>query len=157
MTSPDSLSIIHVNGGQLASTGDPRDWQDGGITPISRVAELFGAEPSNAVEWYYPRRLNIDTNGADQMRMNDVAKFLGLRLMHTNDIDVPIYAFQSDLTNGGVLKGAKALVKRAKTPKNQSLLVNGAPEQSHLDQLVADPKENEFLKTVVAFLDPHGE
>ncbi len=156
-TSPDFLSIIHVNGGQLASSGDPRDWEDGGITPIRRVAQLFAAEPSNAVEWYFPKRLNIDTNGADRMKMNDVARFLGLRLKHTDEIDVPIYAFQSDLTDGGVLEGARKLVKRAATPKNQSLLVNGAPEQSHLDQLVAAPKKNEFLKTVITFLDPHGE
>ena len=59
----------------------------------------------NAIEWYFPKRLTIDTNGANEMKMNDVAEFLGLRLMHTNAIDVPIYAFQTDLTDGGVLQG----------------------------------------------------
>ena len=83
-------------------------WQDGGVTPISRVIDLFAAEPSNAVEWYYPKRLNIDTNGADQMKMNGVAKFLGLRLMHTNDINVPIYAFPRD-KKAPVSAGALAL------------------------------------------------
>ena len=148
---------LHINGGGLAASGDPRDWEDGGVTPVSRLAETFAEAPVNSVEWFYPRRLNIDTNGADQMKMNDVAKFLGLRLEHTAEIDVPIYAFQTDLTNGGVVKGAKRLVKRAETPKNQSLIVDGAPEASHLDPLIAAPKKNEFLKTVVPFLDPHGE
>jgi pimeloyl-ACP methyl ester carboxylesterase len=142
---------LHVNAGGLAASGDPRDWEDGGITPIARVAETFGAEP-NSVEWFFPKRLTIDTNGADKMKMNDVAKFLGLRLQHTDEINVPIYAFQTDLTSGGVLKGAERLVKRARTPSNKALLVNGAPQASHLDPLTAAPKDNDFLNTLVDFL-----
>ena len=107
-TSPQTLRLLHVNAGGLAASGDPRPWADGGVTPIARLAELFGQEPANAVEWYFPRRLTIDTNGANEMKMNDVAKFLGLRLEHTKQIDIPIYAFQTDLTSGGVLEGAKA-------------------------------------------------
>ena len=156
-TSPAALGLLHVNAGQLAASGDPRDWADGGVTPVARLAETFGQEPVNAVEWYFPKRLTIDTNGANEMKMNDVAKFLGLRLQHTKQIDVPIYAFQTDLTDGGVLEGAKKLVKLAATPKNQALLVNGAPEQSHLDPLTATPGKSRFLKTLVTFLDPHGD
>jgi hypothetical protein len=140
-----------VNGGELAAGGDPRDWEDGGITPITRLAGTFGAEP-NSVEWFFPKRLTIDTNGADKMKMNDVAKFLGLRLEHTDEINVPIYAFQTDLTSGGVLKGAERLVKRARTPSNRALLVNGAPQASHLDPLTAAPNDNDFLNTLVDFL-----
>ncbi len=151
-TSPPELSTLHVNAGQLAAAGDRRDWVDGGVTPIVRLAENFGQEPSNGVEWYFPRRLTIDTNGANEMKQNEVADFLGLRLMHTNRIDVPIYAFQTDLTGGGVLKGARKLVKRAKTEKADSMLVNGAPEQSHIDPLTAAPNKNEFLATLVDFL-----
>ncbi len=152
-TSPDSLQLLHVNAGGLAEAGDPRDWVDGGVTAVSRIAATFGNEPANAVEWYFPRRLSIDTNGANQLKQNEVADFLGLRLMHAKKIDVPIYAFQTDLTDGGVLRGAKALVKRARTTKQESLLVQGAPQQSHLDPLTAAPKQNEFLKTLVAFLE----
>ncbi|HEY8002193.1 MAG TPA: hypothetical protein VID76_09660, partial [Solirubrobacterales bacterium] len=152
-TSPAALGLLHINAGRLAATGDPRDWEDGGVTPVARLAETFGQEPVNATEWYFPKRLTIDTNGADQMKMNDVATFLGLRLMHTDQIDVPIYAFQTDLTEGGVLHGAKALVKRAKTTKREALLVNGDPQQSHLDPLTAAPKQNKFLKNLVRFLD----
>jgi pimeloyl-ACP methyl ester carboxylesterase len=155
-TSPPTLGLLHVNAGGLAPSGDPRDWADGGITPIGRLAETFGQEPVNGTEWYFPKRLTIDTNGADRMKMNDVAEFLGLRLMHTKRIDVPIYAFQTDLTDGGVLSGAKALVKRAKTTKREALLVNGAPQQSHLDPLTAAPERNKFLKKLVAFLGAAG-
>ncbi len=152
-TSPDPLQLLHVNAGGLAAAGDPRDWVDGGVTPVDRLAETFANEPVNAVEWYFPRRLSIDTNGADELKQNDVAEFLGLRLMHAKRIDVPIYAFQTDLTDGGVLRGAKALVRRAKTTKADSVLVQGAPQQSHLDPLTASPKRSEFLKTLVAFLE----
>ena len=84
--------------------------------------------------------------------MNDVAEFLGLRLEHTRQIDVPIYAFETDLTGGDVLRGAERLVKRAQTTTRQSMLVEGAPEQSHLDPLTAAPRRNEFLKTLIDFL-----
>ncbi|HEX6116854.1 MAG TPA: hypothetical protein VFY99_07110 [Solirubrobacterales bacterium] len=155
-TSPASLGLLHVNAGQLADSGEPRDWVDGGVTPVANLTETFGQEPANAVEWYFPRRLTIDTNGADQMRRNDVARFLGLRLEHTRQIDVPIYAFQTDLTGGDVLAGARKLVKRAKTSKRESTLVDGAPGQSHLDPLTAAADDNEFLDTFERFIRAHS-
>lgn len=151
-TSP-STPDLQANLGGLAATGDPRDWVDGGVTPVARLAKLFGQEPTNSVEWFFPRRLTIDTNGADQMKRNDVARFLGLRLEHTRRIDVPIYAFQTTLTHGGVLRGAERLVRRAKTTRGESMLVDGTPLQSHLDPLTATPKRNEFSKTLIRFLD----
>ena len=150
-TSPSGPDL-QANLGGLAETGDPRDWVDGGVTPVARLAKLFGQEPSNSVEWFFPRRLTIDTNGADQMKRNDVAKFLGLRLEHTRQIDVPIYAFQTTLTGGHVLRGAERLVKKAKTTRGESMLVDGAPQQSHLDPLTAPPERNEFSKTLIRFL-----
>lgn len=151
-TSPESLALLHVNAGALAAAGDPRDWEDGGITPVANIAETFGQEPANAVEWYFPRRLSIDTNGANAMRQNAVAKLLGLRLEHTREIDIPIYAFQTDLTDGGVLRGANNLVDRAKTKRSESMFVEGAPQASHLDPLTAAPAGNEFLRTVARFI-----
>ena len=155
-TSPAALGLLHVNAGGLAAAGDPRDWEDGGVTPVSRLASLFAQEPSNGTEWYFPKRLTIDTDGADGMRMNDVAEFLGLRLEHTRQIDVPIYAIQTDLTGGDVLRGAKRLVKRAGTTKAEATLVNADPQQSHLDPLTAAPGKNKFLKTVAPFVDAIG-
>jgi pimeloyl-ACP methyl ester carboxylesterase len=152
-TSPAALGLLHINGGGLAPSGNPRDWVDGGITPVSRLAETFGQEPTNAVEWYFPKRLTIDTNGADQMTRNDVANFLGLRLFHTRKVNLPLYAIATDLAGGHVLDGARNFIARARTTRRQSMLVNRNPLMSHLDPLVAAPKTNAFLKTVVPFLD----
>jgi len=143
---------LHANAGQLATSGDPRDWVDGGVTPVRRIAKTFGQEPSNSIEWYFPRRLTIDTNGADQLRENAVARYLGLRLMHARQVNLPLYALQTDLTHGHVLRGARRFIRRARTTGAESMLVNAAPEESHLDPLMADPSTNRFFKTVVPFL-----
>jgi pimeloyl-ACP methyl ester carboxylesterase len=152
-SSPPDLSLLHINGGALAASGDPRDWQDGGVTPLARLAETFGQEPTNAVEWYFPKRLTIDTNGADQMTQNDVANFLGLRLVHTPKVNLPLYAIATDLAGAHVLDGARNLIARSRITKKQSMLINRNPLMSHLDPLTAAPKTNAFLKTVVPFLD----
>lgn len=151
-TSPQSLSLLHVNAGGLAAAGSPRPWVDGGVTPVRRVARTFAQEPANAVEWYFPFRLTIDTNGANQMRQNEVAEFLGLRLEHTEQINVPIYAFQTDLTDGRVLNGAKALIERSRTTRRESKLINGDPRQSHLDPLTAAPDTNGFARSLARFI-----
>jgi pimeloyl-ACP methyl ester carboxylesterase len=152
-TSPPDLSLIHINGGGLAASGDPRDWVDGGLTPVSRLAAAFGQEPTNGIEWYFPQRLTIDTNGADQMRRNDVADFLGLRLFHTRKVDLPLYAIATDLARAHVLRGARNFIRRARTNRRESVLVDRDPQMAHLDPLIAAPKTNAFLKTVVPFLE----
>jgi len=152
-TSPSSLRLIHINGGSLAPSGDPRDWIDAGITPLNRLINSFAQEPANGVEWYFPRRLTIDTDGANAMQRNPVADFLGLRLFHTRKIRLPLYALQTNLTSGGVLNGARAFIKRAKTTKRQSTLVDASAVQSHLDPLLAAPRANRFYKTAVRFLN----
>jgi pimeloyl-ACP methyl ester carboxylesterase len=151
-TSPQSLSLLHINAGRLAAAGSPRPWVDGGVTPVRRLARTFAQEPANAVEWYFPFRLTIDTNGANQMRQNEVAEFLGLRLEHTNKIDVPVYAFQTDLTDGRVLRGARTLIDRSRTTLRESKLIDGDPRQSHLDPLTAAPETNGFARTVARFI-----
>jgi pimeloyl-ACP methyl ester carboxylesterase len=152
-SSPADLGLLHINGGGLAPSGDPRDWADGGVTPIGRLAATFGQEPTNAVEWYFPKRLTIDTNGADQMTQNDVANFLGLRLTHTQKVDLPLYAIATDLAGAHVLDGARNLIRRSRITRRQSMLVNRNPLISHLDPLTAAPRTNAFLKTIVPFLD----
>src|SRR5918994_1322146 len=47
-TSPDSLELIQVRAGQLAPSGDPRDWQDGEVTPIARVRTRSPRSPPTA-------------------------------------------------------------------------------------------------------------
>ncbi|MDQ2621887.1 MAG: alpha/beta fold hydrolase [Actinomycetota bacterium] len=151
-TSPDFLSSLHVNAGRLGTGPPPVDWVDGGITPIRNLALTFAQEPANAVDWFFPTRITIDANGADQMRMNPVARHLGLRLFHTRKVNLPFYVIQTDDTGGDVLKGARNWLRRTKTPRRQAVLVNRDPLMSHLDPLVAAPRRNAFIKTVGPFL-----
>lgn len=152
-TSPQDLALIHMNGGTLAAAGDPRPWEDGGVTPVARLAATFGQEPANGVEWFFPRRLTIDTDAASAMTRNPPANFLGLRLFHTKKVDVPLYVVQTELTDGNVLKGGRNFISRAKTTRKESMLVNAEAEQSHLDPLIAAPKTNRFYRTVDDFLN----
>ena len=152
-TSPPELTSLHVNAGHIAPGGPaPADWVDGGITPIRNLADTFSQQPVNAVDWFFPTRITIDANGADQMKMNPVAKYLGLRLKHTGKVNLPFYVVQTDDTGGDVLEGARNWIKRTKTPKSQTKLVNADPQMSHLDPLMAAPGKNVFIKTVSPFL-----
>ena len=119
---------------------------------MQRLAATFGQEPANAIEWYFPRRLTIDTNGANELVQNDVANLLGLRLFHQPKVDIPLYAIQTDLTKGRVLLGASNFIARARTTKKESSLINADPEQAHLDPLMAATKQNKFFTTVTPFL-----
>ena len=150
-TSSAALRLLHVNGGGLAQSGDVRGWVDGGVTPVSRLAAFAARSPVNGTEWFFPRRLTLDVDAASPLRQTKAAKLLGLRLEHAKRIKLPLYAFQTELTDGGVLRGARAL--KAMSRIKRATLVDGAPEQSHLDPLLAPPDANEFLQTVVPFLE----
>jgi hypothetical protein len=148
-TSPKALELIHVRAGALAGSGDPRPWQDGELTPIRRFAKAYAANDPNATEWYYPRRLLLDIDAAEDVRPNAAARYLGLRLLHEPGIDVPVYAFSTALTSGRVARGARRLVRTSNVPR--SVIVDDR-KTSHLDPLSAAPGRNHFLKTVVPFL-----
>jgi hypothetical protein len=148
-TSPAALSLIHIRAGRLADSGDPRGWQDGELTPIRRHARAYAADRPNATEWYYPRRLLLDFDAASSLRQTPAARFLGLRLRHGRDIDVPVYAYSTDLTEGRVARGARRLARIADVPHSR---VVDDRRASHLDPLSAAPRTNRFLKTVVPFL-----
>jgi hypothetical protein len=148
-TSPEALALIHVRGGELAADGDPRGWQDGELTPIRRFARAYAADRPNATEWYYPRRLLLDIDAASSLRQTPAARFLGLRLLHGRQIDVPLYAYGTSLTKGRVARGAKRLVRMSRI---EELSIVDDRGTSHLDPLSAAPRRNDFLKTVVPFL-----
>jgi pimeloyl-ACP methyl ester carboxylesterase len=148
-TSPKSLGLIQVRSGVLGADGD---WVDGEVSPIARVAATFGQEPANAVEWFYPSRLNLDVDAASPLAQNSAAKYLGLRLKWAGQADVPVYAVQTSLTKGAVLKGARSFVKRSHSPAKLARYVDASKTQSHLDPLTAAPETNDYLKTVVPWL-----
>ena len=148
-SSPDYLATIHIRAGRLADTGDPRPWEDGELTPIQRHARAWAAESPNATEWYYPRRLRLDIDAASPLRQTRAARYLGLRLRHGRQIDVPLYAYSTDLTEGRVARGARRLAAISRVPMSR---VVDDRQAAHLDPLSAAPNRNRFLKTVVPFL-----
>jgi pimeloyl-ACP methyl ester carboxylesterase len=147
-TSPESLRLIRVNAGRLGQNGD---WVDGDVTPIRRLAEGFAGRP-NAVEWYFPRRLSLDVDAAQFLRRNAQTKLLGLRPWHLRKVNVPVYAYQTDLTDGRVLRGARQFVQRSRSPRRLARFVDGSKTDSHLDPLLAAPSKSKFLKTVVPWM-----
>ena len=148
-TSPGSLALIHIHAGRLADSGDPRGWQDGELTPIRRFAKAYSADAPNATEWYYPRRLLLDFDAASALRQTPAARYLGLRLLHGKQIDLPLYAYSTELTRGRVARSARRLVRISRIGNSRVVDDRSA---AHLDPLSAAPKTNRFLKTVVPFL-----
>jgi hypothetical protein len=148
-TSLKELAVVHVNSGHLAATGDPRPWQDAGLTPIQNVAAAFFQEPGNFVEWYFPAKLTLDVDGANALSRNPITNYLGLRTWHRSEIDLPLYAEQTRLTGGRVLRGARRLVRSSHIPRAVYVDVPGS---AHLDPLLAAPSRNRFLQAVVPFL-----
>jgi pimeloyl-ACP methyl ester carboxylesterase len=151
-TSPRFLSLIHIRAGQLAASGDPRGWEDGELTPIRRHAKAYAADKPNATEWYYPRRVGLDLNAASALRQTPAARYLGLQIQHAKRIDVPLYAYGTALTEGGVARGARSLGRLSKIERPT---VVDDRNSSHLDPLSGAPDRNRFLKTVVPFLKRH--
>jgi hypothetical protein len=151
-TSPEFLSSIHVRAGRLATSGDPRGWVDGELTPLRALARTWAANAPNATEWYYPRRLKLDIDAASPLRQTAAARYLGLRLRHGRRIDVPLYAFSTALTRGRVARGARRLVRRSRIER---AIVIDDRRTRHLDPLSATPSRNHFLKSVVPFLRRH--
>jgi len=115
-TSPAVLSLIHVRAGALATSGDPRPWQNGEVSPIENVAKLFGRSPVDASEWYFPKRLSLDVQAAGPLSRSAAANYLHLREWHRRGIDVPLYAIQTSLSRGRVLRGARRLVAASRIP-----------------------------------------
>ncbi len=148
-TSPKELGLIQVRSGTLGANGD---WVDGEVSPLARVAETFGQEPANAVEWFYPARLNLDVDAASPLVQNGAARYLGLRLRWARQADVPVYALQTSLTDGAVLKGARSFVTRSRSPRALAAYVDASRTDSHLDPLTAAPATSKYLKTVVPWL-----
>jgi pimeloyl-ACP methyl ester carboxylesterase len=148
-TSPRSLGLIQVRSGSLGADGR---WVDGEVSPIRRVEETFGQEPANAVEWFYPARLNLDVDAASPLVQNSAARYLGLRLKWARRAALPVYALQTSLTDGAVLKGARSFVKLSHSPARDAEYVDASSDMSHLDPLTAAPEKNTYLKTVVPWL-----
>jgi pimeloyl-ACP methyl ester carboxylesterase len=148
-TSPKALALIQVQAGMLGPNGD---WVDGEVTPIERLAQTFAQEPSNATEWYFPAKLSIDVDAANALTRNAQTDYLHLRPWHRRQVDLALYALQTELSHGHVLRGARRFIAGSKVPRSRTVLVDASATESHLDPLTAAPDRNRFLQTVVPFL-----
>ena len=148
-TAPQALGLLHVRAGGLAATGDPRPWRDGENTPIQRLARTFSTEPANGVEWYFPRRLPLDLQAAAALQPTPAARVLGVRVRHARDVDVPLFAFGTEFTDGRVVTAARRFARSSKVPR---ATFAQATRFTHLDPLTATPSRNHFLQTLVPFL-----
>jgi pimeloyl-ACP methyl ester carboxylesterase len=148
-TASDDLGSIQLRAGRLADSGDPRPWQDGELTSLRRFSRFWSMTRPDPTEWYYPYRLLLDIDAASPLRQNAAARHLGLRLLHGSDIDVPVYAYSTELSRGRVARGARRLERRSRVPR---AVVVDDRRANHLDPLSASPSRNRFLKTVLPFL-----
>ena len=139
---------MHI--GALAAAGDPRRWVDGEFGTVARAAEMFsGIEGIDGTAWYHPRRLSLDGQAVASGVRNRAQGLLGVRATHGRDLDVPIYAIETSLGAGRVLKGARALARRSNV---RVKLVDRHTAYDHLDPLSAVAARNAFVKTVIPFL-----
>ena len=145
---------LSVRAGSFAAEGDPRPWADGENMTIARLAAAFTQVRPQFAEWYFPSRLSLDSFAANSMRRDRLTDDLGLRLWHTKQIDVPLFAYQTDLTSGGVIRGARAVQKASKIPR--LVEVDDSAAASHLDPVIAPPETNGFTQNVVPFLQSLG-
>ena len=73
-------------------------------------------------------------------------------MWHKRTIDVPLYALQTDLTRGRVLRGARRLVASSRIPTRRARFVDASKVNSHLDPLTSAPAKSRFLNTVIPWL-----
>jgi pimeloyl-ACP methyl ester carboxylesterase len=150
MSDSNAVESLHVRTGHLADAGDPRPWVNGPYSSVPAACAAFTEEPGNAMEWFYPGRLDLDLmRGAEPMTSNPVARYLGLRLMHLHEITTPLYAFETSISQGGVLAGANRLLKASKITQH-TFAQN--QDMGHVDPLLDFPDQNTFIQTVVPFL-----
>jgi hypothetical protein len=149
-TSPADLALVHIHIGGLAAAGDPRPWADGELGTVARAAEMFsGIEGIDGTAWYHPRRLSLDGQAVAGGVRNRAQGLLGVRATHGRDLELPIYAIETSLGAGRVLKGARALARRSHV---KATLVDRHATYDHLDPLSAVRDQNAFVKTVIPFL-----
>ena len=135
-----------VHAGSLEDGGA---WTDGGPTRLATVAEAFAGPQPGAWLWYTLNRVLLDYVAGMPFTETDVTRRLGLRLGHTAEIDVPLYAFQSGLTNGTTGQAAASVTAASRIPE---LSLHSDAALNHQDVVYAEWDDNRFLQTLAQFL-----
>jgi len=157
-TGPRNLALVQVHIGRLASSGDPRDWENGELGSVDRMARVFsGIVGMDGTSWYHPRRLTIDARAVNNGIDNPAQDVYGLDAVHGRKVDVPIYAFQASLGfssgENRVIRAARQLAKQAGVRRRKVTLVSKPDTYAHVDPIAAIPSKNAFLRHLVRFLD----
>lgn len=143
-------SAFQMRTGRLASQGSPRPWENGPYSSVPSVCSTFLQEPGNGLEWYYSARLDIDLFQAmPSLQPTGATRYLDLHPRYLSEVDTPLYAFQTGLSQGGVLRGTKTFIRRSDVKSHwlyQDL------EMGHFDPLEDFPAHNRFIQTVVPWL-----
>ncbi len=143
-------SAFQMRTGRLARGGSPRPWINGPDSSVPSVCKTFTQEPGNGLEWYYSARLDVDLFQAmPTLEPTGATRYLGLHPRYLKDVNVPLYAFQTGLSNGGVLRGTKTFIRKSKVKSHwlyQDL------QMGHFDPLEDFPAHNKFVQTVVPWL-----
>jgi pimeloyl-ACP methyl ester carboxylesterase len=143
-------AAFQMRTGTLAATGSPRRWINGPYSSVPTVCKTFTQEPGNGFEWYYPARLDVDLfQGMPTLGPTGATRYLGLRPYHLKSVDIPLYAFQTAISQGGVLRGTKAFIRRSRV---KSHWLYQDPRMGHFDPLEDFPARNRFIQTVVPWL-----
>src|SRR4051812_12192844 len=157
-TSPPSLVAAQSHLGRLASSGNPRRWDNAGeLTPIQRYADAFvgwGLKGLDGTAWYHPMRLTLDAGAVAAGNPNDAQKVLGVRATHGHALPrrLRIYAFGAALGGQRVLDATRALAKQSKIPARQLLLIDRHTSYAHNDPNTAAPRRDLFFKKLLPFL-----
>jgi hypothetical protein len=157
-TSPPVLAAAQAHLGHLASSGDPRGWDDSdALTPLRRFATMFGGLGLRGLDgtaWYHPLRLTIDAGAVANGRRNAAQKVLGVRSTRGRALPkrLRMYAFAAGLGGTRVLDSTRALAKRAGIPRRQLVLADRHLTYAHNDPSSARPDRDEFLRRLVPFL-----
>jgi hypothetical protein len=153
-TALTSLALVQMHIGHLAPSGALRDWvDDHELGTVERAARLFsGIRGMDGTSWYHPIRLSDDAAAVNNGIPNPAQKVFGLRSIHGRAVRLPMYAIETSLGAGRVLRGVRALARRSGVPARRLVLVDRHTTYDHIDPLVARPARNAFLKTLVPFL-----
>lgn len=150
VTTKGVVDSFAVRTGELASSGDPRPWMDSPFAGIASVCATFAREPGNGMAWFYPVRIDMDLLlGTPDLTPNAVTEFLGLRPYHLATLDLPLFVFETGLTQGGVLQGAERLIAASSIQRFQ---LESDHTMGHLDPLADFADNNRFFEKVVPFL-----
>jgi pimeloyl-ACP methyl ester carboxylesterase len=142
--------------GELDTSTSPAGWKRAGaITPIARYAAMLagaGIQNVDGTEWYFPRRLTIDTGAVGEGIANPAQAVLDVHATHGRDLPrrLRIYAFGA-FGGQSILDAAKTLATQSHIPARNLTLANGQGAYAHNDPASAYPK-NLFFQHLLPFL-----